>query len=477
MPLKAFFIVTIVSLLAFRLALLPQLSLKEGQKIKVTGVIGQEPLGTGSLQKFNLGKFEVTTNRWPEYGYGQKVEVIGKVKVKEYKLYNNYNLYKRYNLTFPEIKVLEESHTKGINQIAIELRRKLRQIFNQIFSKPYDGIVSGIVIGDKSLISKSFYDNLKLTGTLHILVASGMNIAMFTEGVLSFLCYFFKRRISVVLLILLIWFYSLITGMQPPIIRAAIMATLLYLGQFFGRQSEGGSILLTTGAIMILLDPMIVFDIGFQLSFMATAGLVFIQPRIKEIFNCQTRVEGDKKNNTTMSSRPIRQLAERGGIPFPERQRKGFLDFARNDKGLKINASNLINFARSCTAKLMRSDNFTSSISAQIATLPILFSAFGSFNLLSLVINLMILWTIVYILQAGAVIGIIGLFGTIGLLIAKIASYPLLPLLYYLEQVISQSAKIQFMRLSIDKFPLWLVVIYYSIIIVWLRRGKGYRIK
>ena len=111
---------------------------------------------------------------------------------------------------------------------------------------------------------------------------------------------------------------------------------------------------------MIFSNPVLIFDVGFQLSFMATAGLVYIQPRLKRI-KC-----------------------------------------------------------------LMMTDNFTSSLAAQIATLPILVVNFGQLNLLSPMINLIILWTIPFILQMGMVIGVLGL---LWIKLADLASYLVYPLL------------------------------------------------
>ena len=152
------------------------------------------------------------------------------------------------------------------------------------------------------------------------------------------------------------------------------MASFLYLGQFFGRESEIKRTLWLTGMIMFLINPFLISDIGFQLSFLATAGLVYIQPVLKKNF------------------------------------------------------------------RVFRNSNFSSSISAQLATLPILLLNFGQFNLLSPLINLAVLWTIPWILQGGMGLGIIGLIGGVG--IAKVFSFLLFPLLFYLEKVIEISSKI-----------------------------------
>jgi len=237
--------------------------------------------------------------------------------------------------------------------------------------------VSGVVLGDKSMISQDFWQKLQQTGTLHIMVASGMNIAMFSQGLLSFFLLLFKRRLAICCLIVVIWFYSIMTGMAPPMVRAACMVSLIYLGGIVGRETEGGRVLFLTGLLMIFSNPVLIFDVGFQLSFLATAGLVYIQPLF-----CKGKVLG---NNS----------------------------------------------------------NFTSSLAAQIATLPILVVNFGQLNLLSPMINLIILWTIPFILQMGMVIGVLGL---LWIKLADLASYLVYPLLFFSSRQLPSLPKSLFFR-------------------------------
>lgn len=333
-------------------------SLPEGELVKITGFLSEEPQIFGNQQRLEIGNFSVLTEKYPLFHYGQKVRVTGKIKEDRF-------------LSYPKIEPVGNQESKNfILNLAINLRIKFRNVFNHVFSKPYDGIASGIVLGDKTLIDPDFWEKLKATGTLHIMVASGSNIAMFSEGFLALLCVIFVRKLALAFLIALIWFYTLISCFQPPIVRAAIMASLVYLAQFFGRQSETKTVFWLTGGIMLLVSPLLVKDIGFQLSFSATAGLVYLQPKI---------------------------------------------------------------------ARKTRSQNLSSSLSAQIATLPVLLLNFGQINLISPLINLLILWTIPFILQLGMGVGISGLVG--GVSLAKVLGLVLYPLLYYLKWLIDISAK------------------------------------
>lgn len=407
-----FIFIALMMLFLLRFQFLPKLNLRDGQIIKITGTLSGEPQISGNYQSFKLGQIEIRTEKYPEYHYGDKLVITGRIKLtspnnplssfKSYLLINP----KDYLLISPKIEVLKSG--SGLGNQVLRIRNDLRLLYQKYFVSPFDGLMSGIVLGDKSLIPYNTWQELRQTGTLHIMVASGMNIAMFSGTMLSFFCLFFRRKVAIVFLFITIWFYAVMTGFQPPIIRAAIMASLIYFSQMVGREAEAGRILWLTGILMLLINPLWLFDIGFQLSFLATAGLVYLQPRLSKS--------------------------------------KFFL---------------------------FKYESFSSSIASQLATLPVLVTAFGQLNLLSPVINLLVLWTIPYILQGGILIGIIGLLwqGLGGLL-----AYLLYPLLYYLNGVISLSAKISFTQILMPKAGWGLMMIYYFVLWLWMRNNLKFEI-
>jgi hypothetical protein len=117
-------------------------------------------------------------------------------------------------------------------------------------------------------------------------------------------------------------------------------------------------------------------------------------------------------------------------------------------------------------------ENFISSLASFLMTLPVLVINFNSFNILSIPINLLILWPIPFILQAGGILGILGLFGKAGLALAKVASYPLYLLLLYIEQLIGLFDKIKFVRiLNLTILPI-LAYFYYLIVAIWVYREE-----
>jgi len=368
-----------------------QLDLKDGQLIRITGALTEEPQTVKGRQNFKLGMIAVITDRYPEFHYGDRLAITGRVKKQG----------SDYRLSHPEILLLQ----KGQAGFLVGLRNKLREVYRQSLPAPLDGIVAGVVVGDKNLLPADFWLKLQQTGTLHLMVASGANIAFISGGLLSLLCFFFRRRLALIFLIILIWFYSLLAGFEPPIVRAAVMASFTYLAQFFGREAQAGRVLWLTGAVMIMISPALLTDVGFQLSFLATAGLIYLQPLLDRIgFNW---------------------------VPGKE--------------------------------------NLTATLAAQAATLPILLTNFGQFNLASPIINFLVLWPIPYLLPLGMILGLAG----IGWLkLAQWASVLLLPILLYIAKIITLSASLTFFQLQLPKPGWWLGALYYLILIVGLKSFK-----
>lgn len=269
-----------IVLFLLRLQFVPKLNLKEGEFVRVTGTLSQEPQISGNRQTFKLNQIEVWTERYPEYHYSERLKITGKIKVVPPRSDLGGT---KYLLSYPEItKIESKNDIKGITGIAIGLRIKIREVFCQALPKPLDGIMAGIVLGDKSLIPEVFWEKLRETGTLHIMVASGMNIALVAGSALALLTLFFRRKVAIIFLLALIWFYTILIGFSAPIVRAAIMTSLTYLAQFAGRETQGRRILWLTGLIMLLINPLLLWDVGFQLSFLATLGLIYLQPLISK---------------------------------------------------------------------------------------------------------------------------------------------------------------------------------------------------
>lgn len=148
------------------------------------------------------------------------------------------------------------------------------EVLNQLLPEPHAGLLNGILFGTKAAIPKDLMDSLISTGTLHIVALSGMNITILESLIARTLGYVLHKRATSVLTILLIIGFVLFVGPSPSVIRAAIMGSLTLLAIVFGRQRWGIAALIITGGSMLFIHPTWITDLSFELSFLATLGIL-----------------------------------------------------------------------------------------------------------------------------------------------------------------------------------------------------------
>lgn len=160
-----------------------------------------------------------------------------------------------------------------------EQRNVLTEAANFLLPQPQAALLSGIVIGAKEDMTADFKKALRNTSTLHMVVVSGQNLTLLAGFFLSFSSVLGKNR-TIFLSLGLISFYALISGLEVPVIRATIMIFLASIAKLFGREGESFWILLLTGMGMLIYNPNWILSISFQLSFLATIGVVVVAPEV-----------------------------------------------------------------------------------------------------------------------------------------------------------------------------------------------------
>ncbi len=163
-----------------------------------------------------------------------------------------------------------------------DYRENVISIHSKYLPSPYLEILGGIVFGDDAVsppkeIKQSFVNS----GLLHILAASGMNVAFiygFFFWVMSLLKVPFRTK--VILGMFTVAIYSLMTGLGASIIRATIMLIFVLVGKLIDRDAHSISLLSFVGLLMLIYNPMFLNDIGFQLSFIVTFGILFMSPLV-----------------------------------------------------------------------------------------------------------------------------------------------------------------------------------------------------
>lgn len=158
-----------------------------------------------------------------------------------------------------------------------KIRQNLDQRISRLLPSPQAELLSGILLGEKKNLPPQLRLALRDTATLHIVVVSGQNLSL-AGGFFLVLSGLIKRRTAILIAFSVIIFYTLLTGAQVPVLRAAIMVVLTLLAQVFGRQRDGVWVLILSGCLMLLVNPSWITDLSFQLSFLATAGVLVIAP-------------------------------------------------------------------------------------------------------------------------------------------------------------------------------------------------------
>jgi competence protein ComEC len=131
-------------------------------------------------------------------------------------------------------------------------------------------------------MEQSFYDSLIETGTVHVVVASGYNVVVVGSVVLNLLVYLMRRQQATLLALIAMVGYGWLAGGEAPVVRAVIMGSLVFLARATGRQTESGWLLVVAGWLMLMVNPQLIESVSFQLSLAATAGLIWVEPKIRE---------------------------------------------------------------------------------------------------------------------------------------------------------------------------------------------------
>ncbi|MDP2671074.1 MAG: ComEC/Rec2 family competence protein [bacterium] len=291
-------------------------------RVTIKGTLLEEPIEKGNLYFFTLNRTRVYSRENLHYG-----EVVGLTGTLE-----------KGRLYLPEVKRL--GGASWLNSNLHRLRLSLKEKINFLFPQPESGLMNGVLLGIKSELSPGLGEDLKRNGTIHVAVVSGYNITV-VGGLFLALAKFLGRKKALLLSLLAISFYSLVTGLGAPTLRAALMASIAYLGVLSGRVVYPVYSLFLVALVLYFLNPEIIFDIGFQLSFFATLGILLFSDRIRK-------------------------------------------------------------FTKRLPALLK--EDLAITLSAQILVVPIIFYYFGTVSLVSPLANALTLWTIPFVTIVGFVV-------------------------------------------------------------------------
>lgn len=345
------------------------------EKIIFSGKIVEEPDRRSNFSQYvlesqALGRILIKTNLYPEYFYGDVLRLNGKIETPVRRLadsgfdYQNYLAKDNIFLVskYSEISLVERPANKDFYSHLLDVKKSFIDIINKIIFEPHSSFLAALLVGARRTLPPDLVDAFNRTGTSHIVAISGYNISIISIMLLNFLSYLFLPRR------LIFWFvgiglalFTLIAGVGASVVRAAIMGGLLILARREGRFYQITNAIIFAGAAMLFFNPYLLrYDAGFQLSFLATLGLVYLAPHFNEWFS---------------------------RLP-------NFLSFRAN---------------------------LAATLSAQIMTLPIILFGFGRFSLVAVLANVLVLPVIPLTMLFGF---LAGLTGFISLKIAAIFIFP-----------------------------------------------------
>jgi len=394
------------------------------ENVTLIGIVDGEPGIREKVIKLKI-KIEgiddeilITTRRYPEYRYGDRLKITGRLE--EPQVFEGFN-YKNYLLkdgilaviNFPEITFWGKDFGNPIMKILFLFKNKLKESLNGLMSPPQSALLEALFFGDEENISKDWKEKFNLTGTRHITAVSGMNITIISALILNFLLSVgFWRQQAFYFSIILILLYILMIGAPASAIRAGIMGLLFLTAQHFGRISTGSRAIVFAATLMLFLNPLLLkFDIGFQLSFLAILGLIYLQPTFSDFFK---RIPNLLQLRYTLSS----------------------------------------------------------TLSAQFFTFPILIYNFGQISLISPLTNILIIPFLPIITILGFIFSFLGIiFQPLGYFL----SWPTWLLLTYILKIIDLSSKIPFSYLTFKNVHWIFLLISYLILgglVFWLNQKR-----
>lgn len=295
------------------------------------------------------------------FNVGDEIELIGKVESRVIGV-----IFPKYTLKHPSI--LHVDHL-GVNNMSLvdlpfilrskidDIRSLLLHVFDVTVPNPQADLLAGILLGSKASLSKEFYDDLVSSGTLHVVAASGFNISIVAAVIVGVMSKTQNKSIRTCFTLVAIWFYAVLAGLEPSIVRAATMFTMSSVALVYGRESTAVWSLILTSSLMLLINPFLVESVGFWLSVSATWGVLTLSSGFATFFD---RVIG------------------RFGVAY---------NLRIVDKMFSLIKSDL-----------------STTLAAQLATLPIILFVFSRVSLVAPIVNILVLWLIPLIMFLGVLI-------------------------------------------------------------------------
>ncbi len=354
---------------------------------------------------------------YPAYTYGDQLQLTGQLQTPARSPTFDYRAYlaiQGIHSTFRagESTLLARQQGAPLFQALNDIRGHAEQTVRKLLPEPHASLLNGIVLGLNGAIPDEVQEAFNRTGTTHVLVISGANFSVLvaTVGYLAQKGLGKQRGIAVTLIVIAL--YALLVGGDPPVLRAAIMGSLVLIAFVTGRSPDALNLLAAAVVALTAINPAQRADVGFQLSALATLGLILLVPRLSQTADYllgKARLSGQARQ------RALRLLTE----------------------------------------------SLLLALAAQLITTPLIVGTFGRLSLVSLFTNLLIVPVQAFIMQSGALAALVGMvFLPAGHLLAI---FPYFGLSWTLTMV-EWTAKLPYASISVGPFDAEQVWAIYAVV-------------
>ncbi len=239
----------------------------------------------GDVEQPVEGLLLVRIPRFPAVEYGSTVRLVGDLNAPAAEADAGYQRYLarrgfESEMAFPGLTVLATDGGRPLMRALLAVKDYARETIQRILPEPQAALLVGILLGDDSGMPPDLLDDFRTTGMTHIIAISGFNIALIIAVLDAVSAPFLPRRLAAVLILVLIGLYAVLVGAGASVVRAAIMGGVALVGlRLLGRPAFVFASLLISAFVMTVVNPLTLWDVGFQLSFAATLGLVLFAGR------------------------------------------------------------------------------------------------------------------------------------------------------------------------------------------------------
>jgi competence protein ComEC len=225
------------------------------------------------------GRILVRAPRVPVIEYGTRIQAAGALEKADNFGTFDYRAYLANRdilavMNEPRLTQLETGAGRPLMHFLLAIRRRAQESINTLLPQPQAGLLSGILLGDDHAIPEGLAQDFRNTGMTHIIAISGFNMAIIAGALLAGGRQIVGIRIAAWIAFVAVILYTMLVGAEASVVRAAVMSILLiFAATLLGRPTFLPAVIVSAAFIMTLLNPTILWDVGFQLSFASTLGL------------------------------------------------------------------------------------------------------------------------------------------------------------------------------------------------------------